>query len=112
MLHYSEHEDVIVMDSSAKSLASKLQGESLSPSSLRVFRGNIYSQPSWEPLLRAKIQVSPVLCGLRKPIISSGCAVSLIDGCRSKAGAACLSDGDKLPLEMWTPVLCRGAGEG
>ena len=34
MLHYSEHKDVIVMDSSAKSLAIKLQGRSLTVSSL------------------------------------------------------------------------------
>ena len=29
MLHYSEHEDVVVMDSSASSLARKLQGKYL-----------------------------------------------------------------------------------
>ena len=29
MLHYSEHEDVVVMDSSATSLANKLRGKSL-----------------------------------------------------------------------------------
>ena len=41
MLHYSEHEDVIVMDSSAKSLASKLQGEGLSSSSPTAVRGDV-----------------------------------------------------------------------
>lgn len=38
MLHYSEHEDVIVMDSSATSLAKKLQGKHHLSSSLTVSR--------------------------------------------------------------------------